>query len=252
MSRFRPAALTLLIGAALLRPAPLRGQTAPTYDHLSLLWFAYTGDHAIASGLSLIGDVQMRFVDFGAEPQQFLARAGLLADVGPGVRAGGGYAFTLSYDYSDFTADGTVPEHRVWQQLSLAHRSHKVAFQHRFRLEERWLGMADANAPETRDWTFQWRARYMLRTTVPLHADPARAGHVYAIGSDELFVKWGASQPTNLFDQNRLQLGVGVELGRTMRVEATWLNQQLLRGDGSQRESGNGLLLALSSNASLR
>lgn len=65
-------------------------------------------------------------------------------------------------------------------------------------------------------------------------------------------MKWGASQPTNLFDRNRLQLGVGVGLGCALRVEATWLNQQLLRGDGSQRESGNGLLLALSSNASLR
>jgi hypothetical protein len=49
-----------------------------------------------------------------------------------------------------------------------------------------------------------------------------------------------------------LQLGVGFNLGGALRVEATWLNQQLLRGDGSQRESGNGLLLALSSNASLR
>ena len=35
-------------------------------------------------------------------------------------------------------------------------------------------------------------------------------------------------------------------------TNSTWLNQQVLRGDGSQRESGNGLLMALSSNASLR
>ena len=252
MSRSHPVALTMLLGVALVWPGPLRSQTAPTYDHLSLLWLAYTGDHAIAHGVSLVGDVQLRFVDFGAEPQQFLARAGLLADVGPGVRAGGGYAYTLSYDYSEFTADGKVPEHRIWQQLSLTHKSNAVAFHHRVRLEERWLGMADALASDTRHWTFQWRARYMLRATVPLHGAPSRAGHLYAIGSDELFVKWGASQPTNLFDQNRLQLGVGVDLGRALRVEATWLNQQVLRGDGSQRESGNGLLLALSSNASLR
>ncbi|HEX5819866.1 MAG TPA: DUF2490 domain-containing protein, partial [Gemmatimonadales bacterium] len=89
-------------------------------------------------------------------------------------------------------------------------------------------------------------------TTLPLHGAPDKAGHLYAVGSDELFVKWGASQPTNLFDQNRLQLGVGVGLAEHLRLEATWLNLQLLRGDGSKRESGNGLVLALMSNASLR
>lgn len=194
----------------------------------------------------------MRRVDFAANPQQFLARVGLLADVGPGVRAGGGYAFVASYDYGEFTPDGTFPEHRLWQQLSLSHRSNAVAFLHRIRLEERWLGLPSASDPDARDWTFQWRARYLLRTAVPLRGAPDRAGHLYAFGSDELFVRWGASQPTNLFDQNRLQLGLGVSLAPSLRLEAGWLYQLLLRGDGSQRESGNGLLLSLTSNASLR
>jgi hypothetical protein len=252
VSRFRPVALAVVAGAALLQAAPLLGQTTPTYDRYSLLWLAYIGDHAIAHRVSLIGDVQLRRTDFGAEPQQLLARAGLLADVGPGVRAGGGYAYTLSYDYGDFTPDATVPEHRIWQQLNLSQKSNKVAFLHRFRLEERWLGLQDAADTDAKDWTFQWRVRYMLRTTLPLHGAPDKSGHLYAVGSDELFVKWGASQPTNLFDQNRLQLGIGVGLAKQLRLEATWLNLQLLRGDGSKRESGNGLLLALMSNASLR
>jgi len=211
VSRSHPVALTLLLGVALVWPGPLRSQTAPTYDHLSLLWLAYTGDHAIAHGVSLVGDVQLRFVDFGAEPQQFLARAGLLADVGPGVRAGGGYAFTLSYDYSEFTADGKVPEHRIWQQLSLTHKSNAVAFHHRVRLEERWLGMADALAPDTRDWTFQWRARYMLRATVPLHGDPSRAGHLYAIGSGERRIS--AFRSSTKRDSSRCCVGAGREHG---------------------------------------
>jgi hypothetical protein len=250
--RSRSVRLALSAGAALLSAAPLHGQTAPTYDRYSLLWLAYFGDHAIADRLALIGDVQLRRVDFAANPQQFLARVGLLADVGPGVRAGGGYAYVESYDHGAFTPDGTVPEHRLWQQLNLSHRSNAVAFLHRFRLEERWLGLPAATAPDTKDWTFQWRARYMLRTVVPLRGASDRAGHLYGFGSDEIFVKWGASQPTNLFDQNRLQLGLGVALAKDLRLEASWLNLQLLRGDGSKRESGNGLVLSLTSNASFR
>jgi hypothetical protein len=250
--RFRPVALAVVAGAMLLQGSPLRAQATPTYDRYSLLWLAYIGDHAIAPRLALIGDVQLRRTDFGAEPQQFLARAGLLADIGPGVRAGGGYAYAVSYDYGDFTPDANVPEHRLWQQLNLSQKSNNVAFLHRFRLEERWLGVPDALDPDVKDWTFQWRARYMLRATLPLHGAPDRAGHLYAVGSDEVFIRWGASQPTNLFDQNRLQLGIGVGLARHLRLEATWLNLQILRGDGSKRESGNGLVLALLSNASLR
>jgi hypothetical protein len=250
--RSRSVGLALIAGAALLHATPLRSQTPPVYDRYSLLWLVYFGDHAIANRLALIGDVQVRRVNFAANPQQFLARVGLLADVGPGVRAGGGYAFVASYDYGEFTPDGTVPEHRIWQQLNMSHRSNAVAFLHRIRLEERWLGLPSASEPDTRDWTFQWRARYMLRTVVPLRGEPDQAGHLYGFGSDEVFVRWGASQPTNLFDQNRLQLGLGVSLAKDLRLEASWLNLQLLRGDGSQRESGNGLVLSLTSNASLR
>lgn len=252
MFRSRTVRLALIAGATLLFSAPLHGQTAPTYDRYSLLWLIYFGDHAIADRLALVGDVQLRRVDFGANPQAFLARVGLLADVGPGVRAGGGYAFVASYDYGEFTPDGTVPEHRIWQQLNMSHQSNAVAFLHRIRLEERWLGQPSASEPDTRNWTFQWRARYMLRTVVPLRGAPDQVGQLYGFGSNELFVKWGASQPTNLFDQNRLQLGLGVSLAKDLRLEASWLNLQLLRGDGSQRESGNGLVLSLTSNASLR
>jgi hypothetical protein len=250
--RSRSVRLALTAGAALLFAAPLRGQTSPTYDRYSLLWLAYFSDHAIADRLALVGDLQMRWAGSAANPQLFMVRAGVRADGGPGVRAGGGYASVESYDYGEFTPDGTVPEHRLWQQLNLSHKSNAVAFLHRFRLEERWLGLPSASAPDTRDWTFQWRARYMLRTVVPLRGTPDRAGHVYAFGSDEIFVRFGASQPTNLFDQNRLQLGLGASLATNVRLEANWLNLLLLRGDGSQREVGNGLVLALTWNASFR
>jgi hypothetical protein len=248
-SRLAALALACSLSAAAV---PLHAQAAPTYDHFSLAWFGYMGDHAIANRLALVGDVQLRLVDFVSTPQQFLARAGLLVDVGPGVRAGGGYAYTNSYDYSEFTPDQDIPENRLWQQLNLTQKSNAVGFLHRFRLEERWLGLPDPAAPGEKDWTFQWRARYMLRATVPLHGTADRAGYLYGIGSNEIFIKWGSSWPTNLFDQNRFQLGLGVGLAKRLRLEATWLNLQLLRGDGSRREAGNGVALMLVSNASLR
>jgi hypothetical protein len=250
--RSRFAGLALLAGAALSRATPLHGQAPPTYDRSALLWLAYFGDHAIADRLAVIGDVQMRWAGSADNPQLFMARAGLLADVGPGVRAGGGYAYVVSYDYGEFTPEGAVPEHRLWQQLNLSHRSNAVSFLHRFRLEERWLDLPSATEPGSRDWTFQWRARYMLRTVVPLRGTPDRPGHLYAFGSDELFVRFGASQTTNLFDQNRLQLGLGASLDKNLRLEANWLNLLLLRGDGSRREVGNGLVLSLTWTAPFR
>jgi hypothetical protein len=245
--------MTRLLGAAALLVAlvgPAAAQAAPAYDRYSLLWLAWFGDHQLAPGWSLVGDAQIRTVDFGAEMQQLLLRAGVLADVGPGARVGGGYAFARSYDYGEFTPEDEVPEHRLWQQLNLAHRSNQVAFLHRFRLEQRWLDVP--NAPDEDDWQFQWRVRYMFRATVPLAGAPAARGHLYGIAADEVFVKFGASQTTNLFDQNRLNLGLGVHLARHVRLEATYMNLVLLRGDGSRREVGNGLALGLWTTGALR
>lgn len=242
----RLAAVLLL--AALARP--LAAQAAPSYDRYSVLWLAWFGDHALGKRLAFVGDVQVRRIDFGAEPQQLLLRGGVLADVGPGVRAGGGYAYVKSWDYGEFTPDGDFPEHRLWQQLNLTHRSNAVAFLHRFRFEQRWLDLP--NAPDEDDWQFQWRVRYMLRTTVPLSGAADRAGHLYAVGQDEIFVKFGEAVTTNLFDQNRLNLGLGVRLAPALRLEATWFNLRIFRGDGSRREVGNGLALSLFTNGALR
>ncbi|HEX5631600.1 MAG TPA: DUF2490 domain-containing protein [Gemmatimonadales bacterium] len=245
--------MTRLLGAAALLATlagPAAAQAAPTYDRYSLLWLAWFGDHRVAPGLAVVGDAQLRTVDFGGEMQQLLLRAGVLADVGPGVRAGGGYAYVRSYDYGEFTPDGEVPEHRLWQQLNLSHRSNQVAFLHRFRLEQRWLDLP--NDADEDDWQFQWRVRYLFRTTVPLAGSPDTRGHLYGIAADEVFIKFGASQPTNLLDQNRLNLGLGVALAKTVKLEVTYFNLQLLRGDGSRREVGNGLAVGLVSTGSLR
>ena len=245
-----PRTLLLTLALAMGGAATLPAQSAPQYDRYSVLWLGWFSDHAIAQGLAVIGDAQLRRTDFGDTQQQLLLRAGLLADVGPGVRAGGGYAFTNTSDYGEFTPDGEIAEHRIWQQLNLTHRSNAVAFLHRFRFEQRWIDVP--NEPDEDDWQFQLRVRYMLRATVPLRGDGTSSGDLYGLGSDEVFIRFGASQTSNLFDQNRLNLGLGVALARTLRLEASYFNLQLLRGDGTRRESGNGLMVALVSNASFR
>ncbi|MCU0621383.1 MAG: DUF2490 domain-containing protein, partial [Gemmatimonadales bacterium] len=243
-----------LLFGALLAAWPVgrvAAQEAPAYDRYSVLWLAYFGDHQVAPRLALIPDVQMRTVDFGTEAQQLLLRAGMLYDLGPGVRAGGGYALITTFDYGEFTPEGTSLEHRAWQQLNMSLRPGTVAILNRVRLEQRWIGN-EVPGTDDRDWTFQWRARYLLRAAVPLRGQGGGRGDLYAFGQDEVFVRWGTSQPTNLFDQNRLQLGLGVHLAGTLRLEASYFNLVLLRGDGSRREVGNGLVLALFSSAAFR
>lgn len=230
---------------------PGLAQDAPVYDRYPLLWAMYFADHALGPRVSLVGDAQLRRAGSDLGPQQNLLRVGVLAQLGPGVRVGGGYAFAQSFDYGDFTPEGTVLEHRAWQQLSLSHGAGAVGLLHRFRLEERWIAPENSAPDGGRTWTFQWRVRYMIRGVLPLAGDPARAGHLYTFASDELFIRFGSNAPLSLFDQNRLFVGAGVTLARHLRLEASWLNLILVRGDGARREVGNGAALGLTWNAPL-
>ena len=183
--------------------------------------------------------------------QQGLLRIGINYKINDNVIAHAGYAWAETFPYGDYPIanNGTFPEHRLYEQLTLRQPSGKMLFIHRFRIEQRWLGRVKAGTSgnrEIEDWVFLHRFRYQFRTQYPLHTKGDK--QLYAAAADEIFIGAGKNLGVNIFDQNRVFLLLGLKLNKKVSLEAGYFNQTLQQGrrinNSTIMQRNNGVVLS--------
>jgi hypothetical protein len=210
----------------------------------------YFGDHAVARRWAVHAEAQVRRADGLSTMQQLLLRPGLVYTLAPSARLAVGYAFVETHPYGEQPVLARFPEHRTWQQLQLGQAVGPVAVQHRFRQEQRWLHLPTASGATDRTYTN--RFRYLVRGTLPLRGRTLDVGEPYLTAYEELFVSWGRNVARNVFDQNRAYGALGWRATATTRVEAGYLQQLILKGDGVRMERNHTLQLGIFQGAPLR
>ncbi len=230
--------------AFLLLAAPAFSQTL--HDNNANLWFQYFGDHPIAKskwGVHLEG--QWRRAGFGATQQQILLRPGINFQWTKNISLSGGYAYTQSHPYGDFPALGNNREYRLYEQVQINRRIRKQDFAHRFRLEQRHLGVL-ARHPDgsyhTDSYRYENRMRYQARTQVPLKFGDKKN---YIALADELWFNFGKNVDKNVFDQNRAYIALGRDLGHQTRFELGFMEQTLQKRGGIIFEHNHTLQFAI-------
>ena len=141
-------------------------------------WYVYSGDHPLTDRWGIHLEGQWRRHDVGLRPQQLLLRPAVNYRLSGKVGLSAGYAFVSTHRYGDYPVARAFPEHRLHQQLMVRHGPPKLEFQHRFRLEQRWIEQRFSSDR----WRYQNRIRYMIRAVAPLRRD------WYLAVSDEVFV----------------------------------------------------------------
>jgi len=246
--------LTLFLTAVLLLatvPASAQAQSVPErqFDPNRHAWLMLFSDARLAGRWGLHTEFQWRRARLGRSPQQELYRAGLNYHASDRVMLTAGYAFVQTYRYGEFPAADEFPEHRLYEQLLLRDKHGALALSHRYRLEQRWIRF-----PNTADYTFLNRFRYMLRGALPLL--PGRTaidpGTPYLAVYDELFIGFGENVIRNVFDQNRAYGALGWQLTKALSVEAGYLHQLVLQRNGRIYESNHTLQLGLTFNPDYR
>lgn len=162
-------------------------------------------------------DTQARYFDIGSGVNQWLARAGVGADLGGDVSAWAGYArFRVSN-----RAGIVVDENRFWQDLVFAPAfatGHRLSA--RLRFEQRSISEGD----DTR-----LVGRLAARYTIPV-GESTRFFFGGETFHDLNSSDWGGGTGES---QNRLFLGIGWTLGKRTSLEARYM-QQLFKLDGSE------------------
>ena len=118
--------------------------------------------------------------------------------------------------YRTFTNTGnfkqpvTGKEFRTWLQLVFAQQVSRLYFDHRIRIEQRWLTAAYKN-----------RFRYRLNVRVPINHKTIDDKSVYVNANEEIFL--GAKAP--FFEQNRVFGGIGFRSNKHLTLQGGYINQ---------------------------
>lgn len=179
-------------------------------------WFMYFGTNKISNRLSIHSEAQFRYYEMATNFNQLLLRTGLNYHINPYAIATLGYGFIeTDPTFTAFDRIGTnaidnnsISEHRVFEQFILKNKVGEFYFEHRYRLEQRFL---QNNATNTNDT--QHRARYRLQVTLPL------TDIFFLNFYDEVFL----NLQNNIFGQNRLYAALGINVTENLSVQAGYL-----------------------------
>ncbi|MEO9511484.1 MAG: DUF2490 domain-containing protein [Flavobacteriaceae bacterium] len=173
-------------------------------------WYMYFGTNKISNRLSIHTEAQFRFYETTNNFNQLLLRTGLNYHINPNAIGTAGYGY-ISTDgtFEESAGEINAKEHRIFEQFILKNKVWELLFEHRYRLEQRFLDFGDRTDT-------QHRARYRIQVTLPL------TDTFFLNFYDELFI----NLQDDLFGQNRLYGALGIHITENSSVQFGYLRNQ--------------------------
>ena len=171
------------------------------------------------SEFGIQGDYQFRFYEVAGDLEQILLRSGLTySPTDAGVTFTLGYGHIISGTFGESTETST--ESRIYQEALLPQRiGERFLLTHRFRYEQRFV----------EDQDFRTRYRYNLFVNVPLNGTALDPKVVHLALYNELFINGQRNiadgRSVEVFDRNRLYLGLGYVINEKIRTQLGWMLQ---------------------------
>lgn len=172
-------------------------------------WLSYYGQLKFARHWAMPADAGFRWKDGFKQRALYIVRAGIKRDLGAHASATVGVAHLGVYDADSIS----VEEYRPYQEIALEQRFGPTTFSQRFRVEERFLNARGDNPDR-----FNFRFRYSIALGVPVARLPALhpdSKLLLNIGN-EVFLNAGEEIVYNVFDQNRLIMGMGIAVNNKL------------------------------------
>ena len=103
-------------------------------------WYMYFGTNRVTDKLSIHSEAQFRFYEVASTFNQLLLRTGLNYHINENAIATIGYGYiNTDGTFSDIPDEENSDEHRIFEQFILKNKVGKVKFEHRYRLEQRFI-----------------------------------------------------------------------------------------------------------------
>ncbi|MFD0861378.1 DUF2490 domain-containing protein [Sungkyunkwania multivorans] len=170
-------------------------------------WYMYFGTNKVSESWSIHTEAQFRFFETASNFNQLLLRTGANYHISEKAIATFGYAYiNTDGTFEDVEGEENSKEHRIFQQFILKNQQGKFAFEHRYRIEQRFIDSQNGSDTEH-------RGRYRLQVTYPL-------GEKWFLNAyDEVFINF----QNDLFGQNRLYGAVGYKIEKDFQIQLGFL-----------------------------
>lgn len=122
------------------------------------------------------------------------------------------------------------------QKLKLFNYSNRYSLEYR----RRDLNQNDVYLPN-------WRVRYMARLEKPIKGVLSKEKPLSVFLSDEVFFQFGKAVRSNpnVFDQNRISVGVSYEVLKNIRASVSYLNVYQERNSGKEFDAANAIWVVI-------
>lgn len=178
-------------------------------------WMMYFGANKVSEKWSIHTEIQWRNHTVEPNIEQLLTRVGMNYHFDKNNSLTAGYGYITNHPFDKEVTSHLSTEHRIWQQFITKNSLWRLFFEHRYRLEQRWI----SNSNEVRH-----RARYRLMVSIPLN-NPTIEANTFFIGIyDEPFIN---IQRNGTFDRNRLYGAIGYQFNSTTNIQIGVMNQAL-------------------------
>jgi len=170
-------------------------------------WYMVFNTSKVSEKLSIHAEAQFRFFETVSNFNQLLLRTGLNYHISDKAIATLGYGYiNTDGTFEDFPGEENSNEHRIFEQFILKNKVGKFAFEHRYRIEQRFINSGGINDT-------QHRGRYRLLITFPID------DHWFLSAYDEIFINF--QEP--IFGQNRLYGAVGYKFNKDFNIQLGYL-----------------------------
>ncbi len=192
------------------------------------VWFLLLNKVNLSDKWSFLNETHLRQHRWLEQQQQFLIRPAFNYAFNRAVVATVGYTYIKTYQYGEYPLPVDVPEHNIWEQITLSHKiTEQVNVSHRYRIEHRWIGDIrndGITAPQIDGTRFAQRFRYRLTANFPI-VKTDEGTRIYGHVFDEMWLNLRDELHVLNFDRNWLYLGVGYRFGPMARIEVAFLDQ---------------------------
>lgn len=193
-------------------------------------WFMYFGTNKVSEKWSIHTEAQFRYYETAINFNQLLLRTGVNYHINPDALVTGGYAFIET----DPTFVGSLKaanatEHRIFEQFILKNTVWDFLFEHRYRLEQRFISQTDLFSNPAQDLErTEHRARYRLQITVPVT-------NIFFLNLyNEIFI----NLQNDAFDQNRLYGALGINVTNNLNMQLGYLKNHFRQANFDRLQFG--------------